>query len=215
VLPTYRPPLRVDPRSPGQSDALLGGDARRRWVRKGAGSSSLGFRSWICSRVSLVASWSRSPDLIGQIWRAQGFILLVVLLRWQEQWHGVWSKLGISFNKAVLPCLWRFLVLVRLRSTRRSPEKSFVKPSRWWLGVIGGSGETFFNKRMASLPYFWRSMRLLPLLAGHGGAADGGRTVTSCSSGGDWGVCDTASAWSIPSGAHVWQPNLIAVSQHL
>jgi hypothetical protein len=54
--------------------------------------------------------------------------------------------LGISYNKAIFFFFWRFSVLVLHRSARRSPVMSFVEPSRWWSGVCGRSGETFFNK---------------------------------------------------------------------
>jgi hypothetical protein len=75
------PPLRVDSRLPGWSNASLGGDASLRWLWRGAGISRLGLRYRLCSCVASVASRSSLPDSIGRIWRVHSFVFLAVLLR--------------------------------------------------------------------------------------------------------------------------------------
>jgi hypothetical protein len=81
------------------------------------------------------------------------FIFLAVLLRWQEVWQGRGLRTGIS-NKAVLPFFWRLRASVLRRSARRSLLKLFVRPSWWWLGSAGESGESFFNKRFMVLLWY-------------------------------------------------------------
>jgi len=165
--------------------------------------------------VSLVASWSRSPDPIGRIWRAQGFILLDDLLRWQEQWHGVRLELGISFNKVVLLSLRRPSVLMLFHGVTRSPVMFCVEPSRWWLGVGCRSGEASFNKRFLPLIWLWSLLQQSPLLTDHGGMEEGRPAVSINSGGGDWENWDTDFFWSFLSAAYVWLPNQVADSQHL
>jgi hypothetical protein len=56
-----------------------------------------------------------------------------------------------------------------------------VKPSWWWLGGVGGSGEAFFNKRLfALLWYCWFLLLLSSLLPGRGGVEWGETPTTSC-----------------------------------
>jgi hypothetical protein len=56
--------------------------------------------------------------------------------------------LNISYSKVGLFFFWRLSDLVLLCGARRLPTVSFVKPSRWWSGESGITGETFFNKRL-------------------------------------------------------------------
>jgi hypothetical protein len=78
-----------------------------------------------------VASWSRSPDPIGRIWRALFLALVAVLLRWQERRPGRTMRGGIYFNKVVFRILRRLVTLVLIRSSRRPPAFYFTKLS-WW-----------------------------------------------------------------------------------
>jgi hypothetical protein len=59
-------------------------------------------------------------------------------------------KIGIS-SKVVFPVLWRLRDSMLHHSDGRSSVKSFIRLSRWWLGICGGSGEAFFNKRYLDL----------------------------------------------------------------
>jgi hypothetical protein len=94
-----------------------------------------------------LASWSRSPDPIGRIWRILCLAVFAAQLQWQERRLGKTMRSGIIFNKVVFPIFWRLRVPVLCRSSGRSPTTSFVKPSRWWCGPGGDSSEVFFNKR--------------------------------------------------------------------
>jgi hypothetical protein len=94
-----------------------------------------------------VASWSRSQDLIGRIWRILFLTVFAAQLQWQERRLENTMRGGISFNKVVFPFFWRLHVLVLYGSSGRSPATSFIKPSRWWCGAGGNSGEVFLNKQ--------------------------------------------------------------------
>jgi hypothetical protein len=96
-------------------------------------------------------------------------------------------KIGIS-SKAVFPFLWRLRDSMLHRSDGQSSVKSFIRLSRWWLGIYGGSGEAFFNKRYLALLWCGWCLLLLPSLPSHGGAERGWPPAMSCSIGGDWGV---------------------------
>jgi hypothetical protein len=112
-----------------------------------------------------VATWSRSPSSIDRAKRTHVFILLVVLLRWQEVWQGRGLETGIS-NKAVLPFSRRLRVSVLRRS---AGVKLFVKSPWWWLGGNGEPGETFFNKRLLVLLWCGCCLLLFSPLAKIGG----------------------------------------------
>jgi hypothetical protein len=91
--------------------------------------------------------------------------------------------------KAAFPFYWRLLAQVLRRSVGRTPETSFVEPSRWRQSVCGGSGEVFFNKRYdALLRCCWILLLLLIPLVGHVGVESGWQPAMFCSVGGDGGI---------------------------
>jgi hypothetical protein len=119
----------------------------------------------------------------GSIGRA-GYVCIVggltALLWWQRLWHGRSLMTSIS-NKAVLPRSWKRCASVLRRSAGRPQVKLPVKPSWWWLGGVGGSGEAFFNKWLfALLWYCWFLLLLSSLLPGRGGVEWGETPATSC-----------------------------------
>jgi hypothetical protein len=180
-----RPLLRVNHRIPGRSGASLGGDASRRWQRRGSGACSLGFSSSCCREIAQVASRSRLPGPIGRTWCARLFFVLAALLRWQEGWFGRRLK-GGSSNKAVLPSFWRLHISALLRSARCSSELFVVMSSRWRCDA-GRSGGAFFNKCELIFLWIWCLLLLLPLPTGHGGCGDEELAAVCYSKGGDGG----------------------------
>lgn len=64
---------------PGQTEALPGGVAGRRKLRRGAGVRVVDFR---CS-LSLVAFGSRSPELVDWLWCVLGFVVLTTALGYE------------------------------------------------------------------------------------------------------------------------------------
>lgn len=154
-------------------------------------------------------------DSIGRIWCSLCSVVLAALLWWRELQPGRKMEIGISRNKAVFPFFWRLLVLVLGCGIRRSPEKLFVKLSRRKLGVVGGSGEVFFNKQLGGLLCCWSLLSPFSLLAGRGGEEKGVIAGAHCNDGGGWGVRGTATTWRISSVAQDWRPTLDAGGQQL
>nr|XP_051196040.1 uncharacterized protein LOC127309099 [Lolium perenne] len=85
--------LRVDSPLPGQTDALPGGAAVRRKLRRGAGVQIVDFR---CS-LSSMAYGSRSSELVGWLRCVLGVVVLAAAL-WQVRPVGAWIP-EISVNK--------------------------------------------------------------------------------------------------------------------
>jgi hypothetical protein len=133
-----------------------------------------------------------ASDFSGQFWRCLVALVLVVVLQWLEPQAVGRGAASYSVNKAVFPFLWRLPSLVLLRSSRRSPMRSFVKPP-WWRGAGVESGEVFFNKRAHLLLRFvWFSLMLSPLPSVHGGLEKGGLPTTSNMMGEDWGILNSS-----------------------
>jgi hypothetical protein len=135
-----------------------------------------------------LAYWGSSPDSIGRVWLFLVLVVFATQLRWQERLLGKALRSGISLNKAVFPIFWRSSGSVLCRSTGRSSAASFVKPSRWWSGAGGDSGDTVFNKRY-SLLWSWQFPLLLLLPpSGRGGVGRNSKPATFCNNRGDGGV---------------------------
>jgi hypothetical protein len=147
-----------------------------------------------------MASWSRSPNPIGRIWRILCFGFFVGLLWWQEWCLARDLERGISINKAVLPIFWRLVVLVLFCGTGRLLVKLSVKLARWKLDGHGGSGMAFFNKQTMVVLFFSCSsfVLLLPLDC-RGGEGLEDFDMVGFSFGRNQGKSCTANLWSSSS----------------
>ena len=162
-----------------------------------------------------MAFWSRLPDLIGRIGHVLRSIFFAAQLWWRMLWLLKDLELGISFNKAVLPILWRLVDLAFIRGARQSLAMLRVGFSRWKFGAFCISGEAFFNKRFIALLCCWSLLLLLFLLAGRGGEEKGEFVGLFFSDGGALGSSGTATTWSSSSVVRIWLLTFDAGGQQL
>jgi hypothetical protein len=107
--------LRVTPTTPDRTEALAGGDADGKVLRRGTETRRLGSRYSTSAEYAPVACRSRSSELLGRIWRTLALFFLTVQRRWQVLRHGRRQGLGISYNKASFLFLLRLPMLMLLR----------------------------------------------------------------------------------------------------
>lgn len=145
----------------------LAGFAGRRWLWRGAGSGRVGSSLGVSP---VVASWSRLPDLFGQIWCVLVWVFFAASIRWQGLGQAGELRPGISTNKASSS----FSVLACLRGAGRwLLDFCAVSPRR---KADGESSNTCsVNQRFHLLHSFLTS--LLAPLAGRGGEGERGKTA--------------------------------------
>jgi hypothetical protein len=176
--------LRVVPIPPDRTEALAGGDADGKVLRRGTGVHRLASRCSSNEEDAPVACGSRSPELLGRIWRTLDLFFLAVQRRWQVLRHGMRQRPGISYNKASFLFLLRLPMLMLLRGVSRRLALFSVELPWWLTDGYGSVGEASSNKRLL-LQGGGCVLLLLSSVSGHGGSERGWLPVDSYSIGGE------------------------------